>query len=124
MTASVFNSLNRLRTRGIATSLDNMNPNSSFLKTLQEAPLDPDLALHSIIPIGNYPGPEGAHDGVVTYESAHLDVADSEILIPAEHSCQDHPRTLMAMRRILRRHIGLDSMVPGDEGVATEAADE
>ena len=99
----------------VHTSLDNMNPSSSFLTTLQYAPLDPRLEIHSIIAIGDYPGPEGANDGVVAFESAHLDFADSETLIPAHHSCQSHPRTLMAVRRILRNHIGLDAIEPASD---------
>ncbi len=44
-------------------------------------------------------------DGVVEYESAHLEGVDSEIVIPSKHSCQSHPRTMIALRRILREHL-------------------
>ena len=97
------------------TSLDNMNPNSKFLELLRNAPFDPRLHLYSIISIGDAIEPEGATDGVVAYESAHLEGVDSEVLVPAGHSCQSHPRTMMEIRRILRTHIGLDAISPSDE---------
>ena len=97
------------------TSLDNMNPDSKFLRLLRNAPFDPRLSLHSIIAIGDATEPEGATDGVIAYESAHLPGVASEVLVPAKHSCQSHPRTMMEIRRILRTHIGLDAITPSDE---------
>ena len=98
--------------RRIPTSVDNMKPGSTFVETLGNLPFPEDLHLHSIIPNGDYEGPEGAHDGVVTNESAHLEEVDSEVLVPSEHSCQGHPRTLLEIRRILYEELGLDAGLP------------
>jgi hypothetical protein len=90
-----------------STSLDNMRPGNSFLELLLDAPIDPRIRVHSIISIGGAEEPEGADDGVVAYESAHLDGVDSEALVRAKHSCQSHPSVVIEMRRILREHIAL-----------------
>ena len=89
----------------VPTSLDNMDPANTFLGLLRETPIDPRIHAHSIIPIGDAEEPAGADDGVVEYESAHLEGVDSEMLVPSGHSCQSHPRTIIELRRILREHI-------------------
>jgi len=98
--------------RRVTTSLDNMNPNSPFLNLLMEAEVSPEIHQHSIIATRNMDKPEKADDGVVAYGSAHIDGVESEILVPSGHSCQSHPRTLLELRRILRRHIGVEGEVP------------
>ncbi len=89
----------------VPTSLDNMNPEHPVLRVLAQTPIDPRIHVHSIIAIGDAEEPEGADDGVVAYESAHLEGVESEMLIPSKHSCQSHPRTLIELRRILHEHV-------------------
>ncbi len=89
----------------VPTSLDNMNPGNPVLLVLAETPIDPRVEVHSIIPIGDASEPAGASDGVVKYESAHLEGVNSELLVPSKHSCQSHPRTILEIRRILYEHI-------------------
>jgi hypothetical protein len=45
-------------------------------------------------------------DGVVAYESAHIDGVESEKVVRFGHSTQGHPETIKEVRRILREHIG------------------
>lgn len=45
------------------------------------------------------------NDGVVSYESAHLDGAASEIIIKGGHSIQETPEAVLELRRILRLHL-------------------
>jgi pimeloyl-ACP methyl ester carboxylesterase len=89
----------------IPTSLENMDPASPFVRYLADLPIDSRIHAHSIVPIGKARSTHGAHDGVVAYASAHLEGAESEVLVPAGHSCQSHPRTTIELRRILREHI-------------------
>lgn len=49
--------------------------------------------------------PEDANDGVVAYDSAHLDGAASEIIIKGGHSIQETPEAILELRRILRLHL-------------------
>jgi pimeloyl-ACP methyl ester carboxylesterase len=93
----------------VPTSLDNMDPDNPTMQYLAGIPVDPRIRTHSIIPIGDAEEPAGADDGVVEYESAHLEGVDSEILVPSPHSCQSHPRTLIEMRRILLAHLAAGS---------------
>jgi hypothetical protein len=48
---------------------------------------------------------KGGDDGVVAYESAHLDDVDSELVINSSHSVQGHPLAISEMRRILLQHL-------------------
>jgi len=93
-------------TLGSITSVDSMTPGSPLLERLDGIPLQERYSLHSIIPIGDADpdDPEQlakADDGVVEYTSAHLEGADSEVLVPGGHSCQSHPRTIREVRRVL-----------------------
>jgi hypothetical protein len=45
-------------------------------------------------------------DGVVAYESAHIDGVESEKVVRSGYSTQGHPETIEEVRRILREHIG------------------
>ncbi|MGQ9504928.1 MAG: esterase/lipase family protein [Thermogutta sp.] len=48
----------------------------------------------------------GTSDGVISWESAHSDKADSEISVPAEHTAiQSHPLTILEVKRILLEHL-------------------
>src|SRR5262249_24399597 len=86
-------------------SVYGMRPGSPFLRALLATPIAPGIAAHSIIPVtGAGPGPN-ASDGVVTYQSAHIDGVESELVIPfAGHSVQGHPLALEEVRRILLEH--------------------
>ena len=86
-------------------SVYGMRPGSLFLRALAATPIAPGIAAHSIIPVtGAGPGPN-ASDGVVTYQSAHIDGVESELVIPfAGHSVQGHPVAIEEVRRILLAH--------------------
>ena len=45
-----------------------------------------------------------ASDGVVRYESAHIDGVDSELVVNSSHSAQSLPATIEEVRRILLLH--------------------
>src|SRR5262245_43100572 len=91
----------------IPTSLDNMRADNPFLLRLRRAPLAPGVKANSIVAIGDADPahPEDADDGVVTYESAHVEGVESELLVRAGHSCQGDPRTIAEVRRILLAHL-------------------
>ena len=48
----------------------------------------------------------GKTDGVVAYESAHIEGVQSERIVRSGHSTPGHPETIEEVRRILREHIG------------------
>jgi hypothetical protein len=90
----------------IPTSVDNMSPGHPFLKALNDLNIDPGVKAHSIIAVlGDAPF-LGKTDGVVAYESAHIDGVESEKVVHSGHSTQSYPETIEEVRRILREHIG------------------
>jgi hypothetical protein len=93
-----------------ATSIDSLAPDSPVLPVLLAAQRPTWVPFHNIV--GRLPSNDwqtrlfGDGDGVVPYESAHLDYADTEIEVPAEHSAvHRHPQTILQVREILRQHL-------------------
>jgi pimeloyl-ACP methyl ester carboxylesterase len=87
------------------TAVDNMNPENPGLQVLQTIRVDPRIPAHSIICVeGNGPKEEG-DDGVVAYQSAHIDEAVSEKVVRWDHSCQAQPEVIEEIRRILLEHV-------------------
>ena len=87
------------------TAVDNMRPGGRFLKTLAGCPIAPGVTAHSIIAVLGEGPVSGKTDGVVAYESAHLDGVASEKVVRSPHSCQAEPDTILEVRRILRDHV-------------------
>ena len=94
--------------KAIPKSTENMDPNSQFVKTFSSIPIAPGIPAHSIISVENLSAPkEKWTDGVVKYESAHIDDAASELIVHSGHSTQSEPHTIEEVRRILLLHIGI-----------------
>lgn len=88
------------------TSLDNMASRNPFLQTLRDLPIAPGVTAHSIIAVRGGPPPEGGSDGVVRFESAHLESVASELVVDSDHSVQMQQRAIQELRRILLEHAG------------------
>ena len=91
----------------LPTSVDNMSPLHPFIGTLADIPINPRTTAHSIIAVRKPGLLMGQTDGVVAYESAHIDGVVSEKVVRSGHSTQGHPETIAEVRRILREHLGL-----------------
>jgi pimeloyl-ACP methyl ester carboxylesterase len=89
----------------LPTSVDNMNPSHPFIKTLASIPVAEGVTAHSIIPVlGEGPITSGT-DGIVKYESAHIEGVESELVVRSGHSVQGHPKAIEEVRRILIEHL-------------------
>ncbi|MBE2285117.1 MAG: alpha/beta fold hydrolase [Prosthecobacter sp.] len=103
--------LGELFARGMPTSVDNLSPESPYVKVATSLPFRRGVQLHSII--GNKDGrsltdPE-CSDGFVPYSSSHLEGVRSELVVRSDHSVHERPEAIEEMRRILRQHLtGLD----------------
>ena len=86
------------------TAVDNMSPRNPFIQGLQGIPVAPSIAVHSIIAVKGTGPVEQGNDGVVQYESAHIEGVESELVVRSPHSCQGNPHTMEEVRRILRLH--------------------
>jgi pimeloyl-ACP methyl ester carboxylesterase len=92
---------------GIPTAVDNMRPGQRFVRTLSASPIAPGVTAHSIIAVKNEGPPKGQDDGVVKYESAHIDEVVSEKIVHSTHSTQSTPATILEVRRIVYEHLGI-----------------
>jgi pimeloyl-ACP methyl ester carboxylesterase len=89
----------------LPTAVDNMSPRSAFIQALAPIPVAAGIHAHSIISVqGDGPYAQG-NDGVVEYESAHIEPVDSELVVRSPHSTQGVPATIEEVRRILRLHL-------------------
>jgi pimeloyl-ACP methyl ester carboxylesterase len=102
----------------LPTSLDSMSPKNPALLAMAEIPVAPSIKSHSIIPVlgsGDY---HKCRDGVVSYQSAHVDYVESEFIVHYKHSCLDQPATIEEVRRILHEH--LKHLDPERKGIRNE----
>ena len=64
------------------------------------------MTAHSIIAVkGEGPPWTGKNDGVVAYDSAHMEGVASELVVRSGHSTQGEPATIEEVRRILLEHL-------------------
>ena len=89
---------------GIPTSIDNMNPNNTFLKNLAAIPIADGIIANSIIAVDSDAPLNEAGDGVVKYMSAHIDGVESEKIVRSGHSVEGNPETILEVKRILNEH--------------------
>ncbi len=94
----------------VSTSIDSLSPKSTILPVMLSAPRAPWVTYHNIV--GRLPRKDwldrftGDGDGVVPYESAHLDDAASEIEVAADHSeVHRHPKSVLEVRGILLQQL-------------------
>jgi len=91
--------------QGIPTSLDSMSPRNPIQLALADIPLAPGVKGHSIIAVQGDGDFHQGKDGLVSYESAHVDYIESEFIVRGFHSCQGLPPTIEEVRRILHEHL-------------------
>jgi pimeloyl-ACP methyl ester carboxylesterase len=87
------------------TSMDSMSPKNPALLAMADIPVAPPIKVHSIIPVEGNGDYHQGRDGLVTYQSAHVDYAASEFIVRSFHSCLDQPATIEEVRRILHEHL-------------------
>jgi pimeloyl-ACP methyl ester carboxylesterase len=93
-----------LRLRGRLSSVHAMTPGSLLIKELSPAPLASGVIGHSIIAVQGEGPFQQDTDGVVAYNSAHLEGMASEIVVTSGHSVQQNPEAIEEVRRILLEH--------------------
>jgi len=86
-------------------SVWSMTPDNPALKAFAAIPVSPKVSAHSIIAVEGDGPVETGDDGVVTYQSAHIPEAKSELVVRSSHSVQANPNTVSEVRRILLLHL-------------------
>jgi len=93
----------------ITTSIDALSPKTPIFPVLAGCRKPPWVTYHNIIgvvPRHGFFGQLASGDGVVSYESAHMDDVESELIVPADHSSvHTHPLAVLEVRRILLQHL-------------------
>jgi pimeloyl-ACP methyl ester carboxylesterase len=89
----------------LSNSIELLSPSCLYMQTHPKLPLPEDMPYHSIIGIRDAQQGPGSSDGVVPYESSHLDGAVSEQLVPAHHGAHGHPIAISEVKRILELHL-------------------
>ena len=82
-----------------------MNPSHPFIETLASIPVAEGVTAHTIIPVLGEDPLSGGNDGIVAYDSAHLEGVESELVVRFGHSVQGHPKAIEEVRRILTEHL-------------------
>jgi pimeloyl-ACP methyl ester carboxylesterase len=94
----------------IETSIDSLSPKSPFFPVMLAAHEAPWVKYHNIVGLVPKKGLLGSlmagSDGVVSYDSAHMDDVQSELTIAADHTTvHGHPLAVLEVRRILLEHL-------------------
>ncbi len=88
----------------IPNGITSLSPRSPSLIAMDKLPIR--APHHSIIGDRGKGNSPQSSDGVVRYASAHLDGAQSELIVPGPHRSHELPQTIEELRRILREHVG------------------
>lgn len=88
-----------------------LSDKSSFNQLTANVDIAPNVTYHSIM--GNFElvnklnliDADNGSDGIVPYESAHLDGAKSETVIEGTHGIHSNPETVVLLRKILHEHM-------------------
>jgi pimeloyl-ACP methyl ester carboxylesterase len=88
----------------LPTSIHGLSPNSRFLRALDKT--RPAVPVHTVVGTRGRSDLARSSDGVVSYSSAHLYFAESEIAVPTGHGGFAHPLAVAELRRILHQELG------------------
>lgn len=103
--------------RAPRNGLQNLDRKDPFIRVARDLPIGSGVTYHSIIAQQLDGALADSTDGVVPYWSSHLPGAATETIIRGEHSVQESPEAIAAMRRILKdrlnaRAAGLPDALP------------
>ncbi len=89
----------------IPTGIDCLRPDNPTLMIMAEQPIASNITFHSIIGNKDAANTPSGTDGIVSYESSHLNGAESEKIVHSGHGAQIKPQTIIEVRRILHEHL-------------------
>ena len=90
--------------RRIPNSIDTLAPSNRFVKAINTIPMTKGIPYHSIMGDRGRGDTPNSSDGVVPYWSSHLDDAESELIVPSNHSAHQNRQAIEEVRRILKLH--------------------
>jgi hypothetical protein len=90
-----------VQAKRLPNSIDTLSPRNRFVLEVNKLPITPGIPYHSIIGDRGRGDTPNSSDGVVAYWSSHLDGAQSELIVPSNHSSPANPKAIAEVRRIL-----------------------
>jgi len=93
---------NELKLKRAPNSIDTLSPKNRFVLAINEIPIAPDIPHHTIQGDRGRGDSPNSSDGVVPYWSSHMDRAESELIVPSDHSAHQNPKTFAEVARILK----------------------
>jgi pimeloyl-ACP methyl ester carboxylesterase len=94
----------------VSNAIDSLAPDSPIFPVMLNASSDPDVKYHNIVGLVEESTLFGrisrGSDGVVEYESAHLEDVESELVVTGDHmTVHTLGQSVMEVRRILLKHL-------------------
>jgi pimeloyl-ACP methyl ester carboxylesterase len=90
-----------LHLKRLPNSVDTLAPNNRFVVAINEIPIVPGIPVHTILGDRGKGDSPNSTDGVVAYWSSHFDGAESERIVPSNHSSPLNPEAIAEVHRIL-----------------------
>ena len=91
-----------LQLKRLPNSVDTLAPNNRFVVAINEIPTTPSIPYHTILGDRGKGDSPNSTDGVVAYWSSHFDGAESERIVPSNHSSPLNPEAIAEVHRILK----------------------
>jgi hypothetical protein len=96
---------NELKPKRRANSLDTLSPDSRFVKAINTLPLTPGIPYDTIIGDRGRGDSPASSDGAVPYWSSHMNGAQTEHIVPSDHSAHQNPQAIANVLQILKAHV-------------------
>jgi len=93
-----------LKPKRRANSVDSLSPKSRFVNAINTIPMTPGVPYHTIIGDRGRGDSPNSSDGTVPYWSSHMQGAETEDIVPSNHSAHQDPRAIAEVLRILKSH--------------------
>ena len=88
-------------------SVDTLEPNDRFVEAVDKVPITRSIPYHSIMGDRGRGDTPNSSDGVVPYWSSHLQGAQSELVVNADHGAQYNPQAIREVERILKLNLAV-----------------
>ena len=93
-----------LKPKRRANSVDSLSPKSRFLQAVNTIPMTPGVPYNTIIGDRGRGDSPNSSDGVVPYWSSHMNGAQTEDIVPSDHSAHQNPQAIQDVLHILKNY--------------------
>jgi pimeloyl-ACP methyl ester carboxylesterase len=105
-----------LQLKRMPNSIDTLAPSNRFVQSVNRIPIKRGIPYHSIIGDRGKGDTPNSSDGVVAYWSSHVEGAQSELIVPSNHSAPLNPQAIAEVARILKLNLGTRGKTASEDG--------